>query len=279
MFDVYYTDDNGATYTAYALALTTTSVQLDTNQMGGSTQARFRVTANDGTRLAEAESANFTMANKPPTITILTPQDGLEVTYGTAVNFVAEVEDLQGHVPDANLDWYVNGSPTLMTGPFYTAYLLPVGENVVSLRVTNSQGQLSIKSVTVIVNDDLDYPGPLLGVGPDQTGWQVAAGTVLPQQAILTISNIGTGTLNWTASENANWLTLSATSGSTPNTLTLTADPTLVPEGVPMETMLTISGDNGQTLELPVMLTVGVNPIWGPNPDGIYNIFLPVVVR
>ncbi|MCL4264618.1 MAG: hypothetical protein KJ069_15450 [Anaerolineae bacterium] len=276
MFDVYYTDDNGATYTAYALALMTSSVQLDTNQMGGSTQARFRVTANDGTRLAEAESANFAMANKPATITMLTPQDGLEVTYGTAVNFIAEVEDLQGHVPDGNMGWYVNGSPTFVTGPFYTAYLLPVGVNVVSLRATNSQGQLTIKSVTVIVNDDLDYPGPLLGVGPDQAGWQVAAGTVTPQQSTLSISNIGTGSLNWTASENAHWLTLSADNGSTPATLTLTADPTLVPEGLPMETMLTISGDNGQTAQIPVSLTVGPNPVWIP---GSYSIFLPVIVR
>ncbi|MGH2543352.1 MAG: hypothetical protein ACRDIB_11165, partial [Ardenticatenaceae bacterium] len=117
MFDVYYTDDNGATYTAYALALPTTSVELDTSQMGGSTQARFRVTANDGTRLAEAESATFTMANKPPRVVFLTPQDGLEVTYGTPVNFIAEVEDLQGHVPDGNISWFVNGNPTFVTGP------------------------------------------------------------------------------------------------------------------------------------------------------------------
>ncbi len=274
MFDVYYTDDNGATYTAYALALTTTSVQLDTNQMGGSTQARFRVTANDGTRLAEAESATFTMANKPPTVAILTPQDGLEVTYGTAVNFIAEVEDLQGHIPDNQMGWYVNGNYTGVTGPHYTAYLLPVGVNEIELFAYNSAVQISSASVTVIVNDDLDYPGPLLGVGPDQVGWQVAAGTTTPQQTTLSISNIGTGSLNWTASENATWLTISADNGSTPATLTLTADPTAVPGGVPMETVLTISGDNGQTVQLPVGLTVGANPGWVG-----YSIFLPVIVR
>ncbi len=278
-FDVYYTDDNGATYTAYALALTETSVQLNTNQMGGSAQARFRVTANDGTRMAEAESQTFTMANKPPVITLLTPQDGFEVTYGTAVNFVGEVEDGQGHVPDANMGWFVNGSPTFVTGPYYTAFLLPVGVNEVSLRATNGVGQTTSKSVTIIVNDNLSYPGPTLAVGPDQTGWQVEVGTTALQQSTLTISNIGTGSLNWTASESAPWLTLNANSGSTPGTLTLTADPTLVPSGVPMHTTLTISGDNGQTVQLPVSLVVGVNPIWGPNPDALYSIFLPVILR
>lgn len=279
MFDVYYTDDNGATYTAYALAVMETSVQLDTNQMGGSTQARFRVTANDGTRLAEAESATFTMANKPPRVTFLTPQDGLEVRYGTAVNFIAEVEDPQVHIPDAQIGWYVNNIYTGITGPNYTAYLLPVGVNEIEVLAYNGLGQLTLKGINVIVNDDLDYPGPILGVGPDQVSWQVAAGTTTLQQRTLTISNIGTGSLTWTASEDANWLTLNVDNGSTPGTLTLTADPTLVPEGVPMAATLTISGSNGQSVELPVTLLVGVNPIWGPNPDALYSVYLPVIVR
>jgi hypothetical protein len=280
MFDVYYTDDDGASYTAYALALSTTSVQLDTNQMGGSSQARFRVTANDGTRLAEAESATFTLANKPPVVTILTPQDGLEVTYGTQVNFIAEVEDLEGHVPDDQIFWYVNGAYTGLTGPNYTAYLLPVGVNEIEVWAFVSLFEFTVARVTVIVNDDLDYPGPLLGVGPDQISWQVAAGTTALQQSTLTISNIGGGSLNWTADEDASWLTLDANSGGTPGTLTLTADPTQVPEGVPMNATLTISGDNGQTVQLPVSLLVGITPVWGPNPDAYdFGIYLPVIVR
>lgn len=277
MYDVYYTADGGATYTAYALALSVNSVQLDTLQMAGSSFAHFRVTANDGTRLAEAQSAPFAMANKPPTITILTPQDGFEVTYGTPVNFTAEVEDLQGHVPDANMGWYLNGNSTGVTGPHYTGYLLPVGSNEISLRATNIMGQMSEQSVTVIVNDNVEYPGPTLAVGPDQVGWQLPEGTIALQQTSLTISNIGTGDLNWTASENASWLSLSATSGGTPETVTLTADPALAPAGAPLSTMLTIAGDNGQSVQIPVSLLVGVTPVWSENPDAIYSVFLPVM--
>ncbi len=279
-FDVYYSDDNGATYTAYALGITTNSVELDTNQMGGSNQAHFRVTANDGTRTAEAESPSFTMANKPPTVVILTPQDGLEVVYGTAVNFTAEVEDLQGHVLDGNMQWYVNGSPTGIFGPDYTAYLLPVGTNEISLRATNTVGLMSEASATVLVNDDLEYPGPTLSVGPDQVSWQVAAGTVAPQQAVLSISNSGTGDLSWMASESASWLSLSTTNGSTPGMLTLTADPTAVTPGEPVSTLLTISGDNGQTVQLPVSLLVGQSPAWfPPAADATYGLYLPVSLR
>ena len=278
MFDVYYSDDNGTTYTAHALAMSESSIELDTMQMGGSTQARFRVTASDGTRLAEAESANFTMANKPPVITLLTPQDGLEVLYGTAVNFEGEVLDVQGHVPDANMRWYVNGVDTGITGPYYTAYLLPVGSNEISLRATNIVGLTSEKAVTVIVHDDVAYPEALLAVGPDQISWQVPTGTVALQQATLDISNIGTGDLNWTASENVSWLSLSSSGGSTPGLLTVTADPTKVPEGIPTSTTITIQGDNGQTMELPVDILVGITPPWG-DPDNLFTIYLPMIMR
>lgn len=281
MYDVYYTDDDGATYTAYALALSANSVELDTTQMGGSTQARFRVTANDGMRTAEAESATFTMANKPPSVTILTPEDGLEITYGTPVNFVGEVIDLQGHVPDGSMQWYLNGEATGVFGPYYTGYLLPVGTNQVTLRATNSAAQIGEGSVTVVVNDDLGYPGPTLAVGPDQIGWHLAADANAAQPAVLTISNVGTGSLSWTASEDVPWLSLGATSGDTPDTLTVTADPAAVAAGEPAETVITISGNNGQTVEIPVSLLLGVNPVWDP-PQGqgpLYPVYLPLTMR
>ena len=280
MFDVYYSDDNGATYAAYALAMTESTIQLDTLSMGGSSQARFRVTASDGTRLAEAESQPFVMANKPPSVTILTPQDGWEVLYGTAVNFEGEVLDVQGHVPDANIHWLVNGVDTGITGPYYTAYLLPVGDNEISLQATNTVGLMSEKTVTVIVNDDVAYPGPLLAVGPDQVSWQVVTGTTELQQATLDISNIGTGSLSWTASEDAAWLSLDSSSGSTPDTLTLVADPTQVPVGTPVDTVITIEGDNGQTLQLPVSLLIGITPPWGePDSDSMNIIYLPILIH
>ncbi|MEZ4558686.1 MAG: hypothetical protein R2854_20025 [Caldilineaceae bacterium] len=234
MYDVFYTDDNGASYTAYALALSEPTVQLDTTQMAGSNQARFRVIANDGTRTAEAESATFTMASKPPTVFILTPQDGVEVRYGTQVNLLAEVEDLQGDVPDGSMTWFVNGASTGINGPSYTAYLLPVGTNEVSLRATNVNGQTTTRGVTVIVNDEVGYPGPLLAVGPDQLHWQLPAGATATEQATLDISNIGTGNLTWTAAEDADWLSLDATAGTTPGALTVTVDPAQAPADTPL---------------------------------------------
>lgn len=282
MYDVYYTSDGGTSYAAYALALSEQSVQLDSIQLAGSDQARFRVIANDGTRTAEAESATFVMASKPPVVIILSPQDGLEVTYGTQVNFLAEVEDLQGHVPDASVAWYLNGEATGVNGPSYTAYLLPVGTNEISVRATNVNGQTTERGVTVIVNDDVGYPGATLAVGPDQLHWQLAEGTTDQQQATLDISNIGTGSLSWTASEEVDWLSLDLSEGDTPGTLTVTVDPTQVISGTPQSTVVTISGNNGQTLQLPVSILVGVSPVWAAEaapPVEMRETFLPVVLQ
>ncbi len=282
MYDVYYTSDNGATYTAYALALPASGVQLDTTQMAGSNQAHFRVIANDGTRTAAAQSAPFTMASKPPTVIMLSPQNGLEVTYGTQVNFLAEVDDLQGDMPDASMEWYLNDEATGVNGPSYTAYLLPVGNNEIRLRATNVNGQTTERSVTVIVNDDVGYPGPMLAVGPDQLHWQLPEGATDPQQATLDISNIGTGSLTWTASEDVAWLSLDALEGDTPGTLAVTVDPTQLSSGAPVNTLLTISGNNGQTLQLPVSALVGVSPVWAAEaapPAEVDEIFLPIITR
>lgn len=279
-FDVYYTAD-GSHYTAFALGVSGNSIELETSQMPGSNNGRFRVTASDGTRLAEAESAPFVMASKAPSVMIVSPEDGKEVTYGTAVDFIGEAEDLQAHLPNSSLTWRLNGVSTGVTGPYYTAELLPVGSHVVTFRAQNSAGQVSTASVTVVVNDDLEYAGPNLVVGPDQVSWQVEPDDHSFQYQVVTIGNMGTGTITWTASENADWLALSSESGQTPSTITINVYPESLPADTIFSTMVTISGNNGQTVQIPVTYVKGMNPFWSDNPHygGAYKLFLPIIRR
>ncbi len=264
-YAVYYSPDGGTTTTAFAVGLSTTTVQVDTTQLPGSNIGSFRVVANDGTRQAEATSPPYDVADKPAVVTFLHPQNGIEVRYGTQVNFGVQVDDLQGYVPDPNITWRVNGNTVIgATGPYFTAELLPVGSNTITARVTNSVGLVSLHHITVMVNDDVGYPAATLAIGPDQLGWHVGAGTTAVQQTTLSISNIGTGTVTWTASENVPWLTLSSTSGSNYGTITVTGDPTQVTAGAVANTVITVRGNNGQTIEIPVSLLVGVSGVWFP---------------
>ena len=64
---------------------------------------------------------------------------------------------------------------------------------------------------------------PALSVSPDEPGLQRrrrAASS--PAAKTLTVSNAGGGTMNWTASESASWLSLSPTSGTNDGTITAT---------------------------------------------------------
>lgn len=264
-YEVYYSPDGGTTMTAFAVGVSTTSIQVDTTQLGGSNTGSFRVIANDGTRQAEATSPTYDLADKPALVTFLYPQNGVEVRYGTHVNFSVQVDDLQGYVPDANLTWRINGVVVSgATGPYFTAELLPVGTNTITARVVNSVGVVTSQTITVIVNDEVDYPTATLAVGPDQVGWHLGAGSTTAPPKSVTISNSGSGTVTWTASETVPWLTLSNTSGSNSGTITVTADPTQVTAGEVAETFITITGNNGQTVEIPVSLLVGVSGVWFP---------------
>src|SRR4029077_3019249 len=97
--------DGGATVQPLQLNLTSQSTAIDTLPLGGGT-AVLRVVASDGVNTAQADSAPFTMANKPPQPMILAPGDGTHRHWGQLVNFGGQAMDAQaGSVDPAKLVW------------------------------------------------------------------------------------------------------------------------------------------------------------------------------
>ncbi|MBI4582831.1 MAG: BACON domain-containing protein [Planctomycetes bacterium] len=133
----------------------------------------------------------------------------------------------------------------------------PVGENTIVLTATNSLGLSAATQIKVIVNDDLSVPGPTLAVAPAKVSWHVPAGAAGLLDAAVNIANIGAGALQWTASENADWLTLSAAQGTAPDDLVLTANPNGIADGTALSTQVAIQGPNGQSAAVLVTLAVG----------------------
>ncbi len=130
-FDVAYSRDGGANFQPVTLNLSGSSAQIDTASLGGSGTAILRVTASDGVNSAYADSAPFTMANKPPQPLIFTPENNLHLHYGQLVNFSGMAMDAQdGTVADAGLIWWdANTDVQLGSGPLLSLDNLPVGEN------------------------------------------------------------------------------------------------------------------------------------------------------
>src|SRR4029077_13638830 len=111
-------------------------------------------------------------------------------------------------------------------------------------------------SVTVIVDADPIALGPTLIVGPAQLGWEVAAGELTLQTADLEIGNRGSGTLQFTISSDASWLTPSVTQGTAPATITFTANPAGFNEGESIDATVRIAavGLPSQMITVPVRL-------------------------
>jgi YVTN family beta-propeller protein len=256
-YDVFFTRDGGASLQALALGLEGTTAGFDTSDLGGGT-AQIRVMATDGVQSAFLDTAPFTLPNKPPRTRISTPALGATVHQGQLVNLEGEATDAQdGVVPGSGLAWSVPGR-SLGSGARASVSDLPVGAHTVTLTATNSLGLSATDTVVVVVKGPADPRRPVLTADPGRIGWHVAEGTSDLQTAALEIGNRGGGNLDFTTQSNAAWLTLSATAGTAPATLTLTADPTGLPAGSTSETVVTVAaGVAGQAVSVPVTLGVG----------------------
>lgn len=105
-------------------------------------------------------------------------------------------------------------------------------------------------------------PSPTIGVSPSSLSFTATAGGANPANQSISITNTGGGTLNWTASDNATWLTVSPASGTAPSTLTASVNITGLAAGTYNGTItITATGATNSPVSVPVTLTV--NPTGG----------------
>ncbi|MBO0797685.1 MAG: S8 family serine peptidase [Blastocatellia bacterium] len=103
---------------------------------------------------------------------------------------------------------------------------------------------------------------PVIGVNPSSLSFTATAGGSNPASQTISVSNTGAGTLNFTASENGSWLTISPTSGTAPATLTASVNISGLAAGTYNATItISASGATNSPVNVPVTLTV--NPVGG----------------
>ncbi len=283
-FDVFYSNNGGSSFVSVQSGVSGNSASIDTSTLGGG-NGFFRVVASDGVNTGQADSPAYTFADKPPMPMILTPGDNHVVNYGQLVNFSGAAMDWQdGGITGANLEWS-NQNGVLGTGELLSVSNLPVGVNTITLKATNSKGQSATATITVIVNDDLSLLGPTMTAGPTQLDWTFAADATTPAPQVLHLGNAGSDTsAQWVASNNAPWLSVSPASGTLPGDITLTADPSGVPNGSSLTGTVTIvlpaSGNAPeQTINIPVSLSKGFNPANPKGQSAQFKVFTPITLR
>jgi hypothetical protein len=101
---------------------------------------------------------------------------------------------------------------------------------------------------------------PAIGTSPTSLSFTAQQGGSNPTAQTLIISNTGGGTLSWSASDNAAWLTLSPASGTGNGAVTLTATTGTLTAGSYSGTV-TMSATGASPVPVPVTFTVATAPV------------------
>jgi hypothetical protein len=155
------------------------------------------------------------------------------------------------------------------------------GEFLVTVRATNIAGDGATGNADstdqdfalVIYNANATPPSsPIIEVSPTSLNFQTAAG-VAPAPQTVNINNVGSDTLNWEASADAPWLTLSPASAAAPSTFTATVNSASLPVGTYQAT-ITIRSANAFNSPVNVPVALTVLSVFVVNPSDI-NIIAP----
>ncbi|MFN8004310.1 MAG: S8 family serine peptidase [Acidobacteriota bacterium] len=160
---------------------------------------------------------------------------------------------------------------------------LPAGTSgsfTVTVRATNIAGDglpgnadTTDQDFALVVYNGSSAPPttPTIGVSPTSLSFSGAAGGANPANQTISITNTGGGTLNWSATDNASWLTVSPASGTAPSTLTASVNTTGLAAGTYNGTItITATGATNTPLNIPVTLTVtSTTPTIGVSPASL----------
>ncbi len=117
--------------------------------------------------------------------------------------------------------------------------------------------------VSLTVNPASTSATPAIGISASSLTFGGTAGGVNPAAQSFTVSNTGTGTLAWTASDNAAWLTLSPATGTNTGTVSATVNLAGLTAGTYSGT-ITAAATGATSRTIPVSLTV--NPATTATP-------------
>jgi hypothetical protein len=233
----------------------------------------------NGTVTVSASGATNTPRTIPVTLTLTaapTPTIGLSpstVTFGAVQGGAnpANQSLALSNTGTGTLNWTVSDnaawltlSPTSGTGTGTVA----MSVNAAGLAVGTYNGTITVSATgatntprTIPVSLTVTpAPTPTIGASPSTLTFSANQGGANPSNQSLSISNTGSGTLNWTVSDNVSWLTMSPGSGTGNGTVTVSANITGLTAGT-YNTTITIAGTGAtNSPTIPVTLTVNAPP-------------------
>jgi ligand-binding sensor domain-containing protein len=310
-FALSYSGDDGVTWQVIESGVTEASLVWNTALVRGTATGSFsrvRVVASDGFNTAEAISARFTVAGKPPIVTITAPQTPTAYVEGQLIRLEGLATDLEdGLLSPASLQWSSDRDGSLGAGET-TSAMLTVGTHLIALRGTDRHGNVVTDTLAVTIESDFDGDGipdagesdnfwnpedagsltggvtkldrsrgvtspstgtPGLSVSPSDLDLIAERGAAGPA-GIVIIQSTNLISVSWTATKTQPWLSLSATSGSTLAAVEVMADASGLCDGIYTDVIRVQAGSFQKNVT--VRLTVVSRSL-------IRNVYLPVISR
>jgi len=148
---VQYSSDGGITRVTLAGDTILGTLNVNTDQLAGSSNAYIFVQVTDGLRSAEAQAGPFTVAPKPPSVHIIQPSASSQLFAHTPVDLQARAYDRQVAFSDTQYSWTSSRDGALGTGAELLTPHLSIGTQTLTVTVTDSHGLVGQDHVQVQV--------------------------------------------------------------------------------------------------------------------------------
>ncbi len=263
-YSVHYSTDNGVTWQPLTSGLTEPSFTVDTSTLPGGT-LYFKIIATDGVLTGETTTGPYTIPLHAPSAQILSPGDGAVFFPTQMVTLQGSAYDMEdGLLGDTAFQWASSLNGTLGSGAALSTDALMAGQHTITMTVTDSDGMSTTVTSTLTIGDENTTEAANLNIAPIGVG-EVLNFAGAGSTYTLTLHSSTGMTLTWNASEDIPWLSLNATSGTTPSDILLTFDPTGLPVGNYNGVITITSTDAANTpIEIPVTLQVNGKVIYLP---------------
>ncbi len=290
---VEYTIDDGKTWNMLASSWASTTIELDSNRLPGTKLGRLRVFANDGFHTVAGQSeTTFTVTDKRPTASILTPSTGQSYVGDQNLQLQGYGIDPEDGVLDGvSLTWYSDRQGVLGTGKSLTlsADDLAEGLHLITLVATDKMGQSSLITdttapanptdlIALTVQRDRQTLADKLEVSPLELNLAMTVGQSGLVSSTLGIRNGGDGQpIDWLAFvEGGIKVNLNMMAGTTPSDIIVSINAaTMQVAGVYTGTITIAPATQSSITPMTVAYTVNVNePV-----SKTRMIYLPVIMK
>jgi len=192
--------------------------------------------------------------------TVITSVTPLASTTGRAVNAGATITlaglDLGSHCDGC----YVTVTPAGSTTSQALSITSWSSTSITAVLPASLTGLVTVSVAAIGGSDSITIflvsPAATIAAAPTSLQLSATAGGASPAAQSIQITNSGTGTLNWSATTSAAWLSVSPASGTAPSTLSVSASPGLSAGTYTGTIQITSTGASNSPVSVSVTLTV-----------------------